>query len=71
MLKSNTSHKRARAVGSALFLLGLAIVVFSGNYWPGIMLAIGISLGVRQYLLGHMHDMWVTALVFVGTFVMV
>lgn len=66
-----TSRKKAYITGTVLFLLGLGVVAFSGNWWPGMMLVVGIALAVRQYLLSHFYDMWVTLLVFVGTFVMV
>ena len=35
------------------------------------MLAVGLPLGLRQYLLGRHYDMAITLLVFVGTFVTV
>jgi hypothetical protein len=40
-------------------------------WWPGIMLAIGLPLALRQYLLGRTYDTIVTLLVFIGTFVTV
>lgn len=66
-----TSRKKAQAISTALFLLGLAILIFTDAWWPGIMLAIGIPLALRQYLLGRTYDMGITLLVFLGTFVTV
>ena len=66
-----TSKKKAHAISTALFLLGLAILIFTDAWWPGIMLAIGIPLALRQYLLGRSYDMGITLLVFVGTFITV
>ena len=66
-----TSKKKAQAITTALFLLGLAVLVISVVWWPGIMLAIGLPLALRQYLLGRTYDMAVSLLVFVGTFVTV
>lgn len=66
-----TSHRRARVISTAFFLLGLAILTITEDWWPGIMLAVGIPLALRQYLLGRSYDMAVTLLVFVGTFVTV
>lgn len=63
------SKKRAKATCSALFLIGLAIVSITGAWWPGIMLAIGIPLAIRQYLLGKYYDVCITLLIFVGVFV--
>ncbi len=66
-----TSRKRAKAVATALFLLSLAVLVFTNNWWPGIMLALGIPLALKQFLMGRTYDAIVTLLVFVGTFVTV
>jgi ABC-type multidrug transport system fused ATPase/permease subunit len=66
-----TSRKKAQALSTALFLVGLATLVFSDTWWPGIMLIVGLPLALRQYLLGRHYDMVVTLVVFVGTFVTV
>ncbi len=71
MARPITSRKKAQALSTALFLLGLAILVYVDIWWPGIMLIIGLPLALRQYLLGRSYDMIVTLLVFVGTFVTV
>ena len=65
------SKKKAHTISTAIFLLGLAFLIFTDDWWPGIMLAVGIPIAVRQYLLGRHYDMGVTLLVFVGTFVTV
>lgn len=66
-----TSRKKAQALSTALFLIGLATLIFVDVWWPGIMLIIGLPLALRQYLLGRTYDMMVTLFVFVGTFVSV
>lgn len=63
------SRKRAQAYSLALFFIGLAILALTEAWWPGIMLVIGLPLGLRQYLLGRFHDVFVTLLVFAGTFI--
>jgi hypothetical protein len=65
------SKKKAQAISTALFLIGLAILILTDAWWPGIMLAVGLPLALRQYLLGRSYDMGITLLVFVGTFVTV
>lgn len=65
------SKKRARVLSVSLFLVGLAIVSYLGAWWPGIMLAIGIPLALRQYLMGRHYDMYVSLFVFIGVFVTV
>ena len=66
-----TSRKKAQALSTALFLIGLATLIFTDAWWPGVMLIIGLPLALRQYLLGRTYDMMMTLLVFIGTFVTV
>lgn len=69
MAKPLLSHKRSRAISSALFLVGLAFLLYAEAWWPGIMIVIGIPLALRQLLLGRYHDMIITLLVFLGFFI--
>lgn len=71
MAQQVTTKRRAKAVSLALFLIGLAILTYTGEWWPGIMLAIGIPLAVRQSLLGRTYDMAISLFVFIGVFVTV
>ncbi len=71
MSRALISKRRAKALSVALFLIGLAIISFLQAWWPGIMLAVGIPLALRQYLLGRHYDMGITLFVFVGVFVTV
>lgn len=64
-----TSKKRAGALSTSLFLIGLATLIFTQNWWPGIMLIIGLPTALRQFLLGRNYDMLVTLTVFIGTFI--
>lgn len=66
-----TSKKKARALAISVLLLSLAVLVYTNVWWPGIMLAVGLPLALRQYLLGRTYDMILSLLVFVGTFVTV
>ncbi len=65
------SHKKARQLSFALFLIGIACLSYLGTWWPGIMLAIGLPLSVKQYLLGKRYDVSLTLFVFLGVFVTV
>lgn len=66
-----TSRKRAGALSTALFLLGLASLIFTERWWPGIMLIVGLPLALRQFLLGRTYDAMVSLLVFLGTYITV
>ncbi len=65
------SRKRAKTLSVALFLIGLAIVSYLDAWWPGIMLAVGIPLAIRQYLLDRHWDMCISLFVFIGVFITV
>jgi hypothetical protein len=71
MAEPLTSRKRAQAYAGALFLIGLAILAVSEDWWPGIMLVVGLPLSLRQFLLGRFYDTLTSLLVFVGTFITV
>ncbi len=71
MSRHAASKKRAKALSIALFLIGLAIVSYLGAWWPGIMLAVGIPLALRQYLLGRHYDTGLTLFIFIGVFITV
>lgn len=65
------SKKKAHASSTALFLIGLAVLMVTESWWPGILLAVGLSLALRQFLLGRVYDMMTSLLIFVGAFVTV
>lgn len=62
------SKKRANSLGTALFLLGLAIVSFTDTWWPGILLAVGLPLAFRQFLVGKVYPACLTLFIFCGVF---
>jgi hypothetical protein len=41
---------------AGVMLIGLGILVFTGWWWPGIMLVIGTALGVDLFLKGHIKQ---------------
>jgi len=65
------SRRKAQSLSFALFLIGLALISYFKYWWPGIMLAIGIPLALRQYLLGKRFDMIISLIVFIGVFITV
>jgi hypothetical protein len=65
-----TSKRRARSLSIALFLLTLAVLIaFDQDWWPGLLLVIGLPLALKQYLMSRLHDAFVTLLVFGGTYI--
>lgn len=71
MSKPVLLRKRAKIVALVVFFLGLLILTLIGNWWPGIMLVVGLPLAILQYLQGRHYDMGVSLFVFFGAFVTV
>lgn len=71
MAKPLVSKKRAKILSFILFIIGLVIVTYFNQWWPGIMLVVGIPLALRQYLLGRHYDMGISLFVFIGVFITV
>jgi len=71
MAKPLMSKKYVKVLSFAVFLVCLAAVMYLKAWWPGIMLAVGIPLALRQYLLGRYFDMGITLFVFGGVFITV
>lgn len=63
------SNARAKALSTALFLIGLALLFFIDSWWPALMLVIGVPLALRQYLLGRKGDALISLAVFGGFFI--
>ena len=63
--------KKAKGFAFVLFLAGLIILSYTGVWWPGIMIAIGLPLALKQYLAGKRYDVAITLFVFIGVFVTV
>lgn len=71
MAKPIMSKRKAHTLSFVFFLIGLALTTYFKYWWPGIMLAIGLPIALRQYLLGKRFDMYVTLIVFLGVFITV
>ncbi|MCX6987197.1 MAG: hypothetical protein NT065_03440 [Chlamydiae bacterium] len=63
------SKKRAKLICFSVFLAGLCILQLTGAWWPGITLAFGIPLALRQFFLRKLYDSAVTLFIFIGTFI--
>jgi len=44
--------KQASGISGGIFLIGLGVLLFTGWWWPGIMLVIGLSAGAEQIFRG-------------------
>lgn len=71
MTKPFVSIPKATSIASGIFLLGLAVIAYYDQWWPYIMLPIGISLAIRQSLLKNFYDALISLFIFIGIFVTV
>lgn len=69
MAKPLIAKNKAKALSTALLLIGLAVILFVDSWWPAIMLVIGIPLALEQFLKGRTHDAAISLFVFVGFFI--
>ncbi len=49
-------HTKKSGIFAGIMLIGLGILVFTGWWWPGIMLVIGTALGVDKFLQGQIKE---------------
>lgn len=63
-----STHQKADAISTGMLLIALGILMYTGAWWPGILLGIGASLMTRQYFLGKYYDILLSALIFIGLF---
>ena len=44
--------KQASAISGGIFLISLGVLIITGWWWPGILIAIGLSGGAEQIFRG-------------------
>jgi hypothetical protein len=57
-------HNRTPSISGGVFLIGLGILVYTGWWWPGILLIIGLASGAELILRGK----YISAMVTFGFF---
>ncbi|MBA3957665.1 MAG: hypothetical protein H0X51_04625 [Parachlamydiaceae bacterium] len=62
------SKRKADAIGNGLFLIALGILIYTNAWWPGILLALWVSLGARQFLSGRYYDFFISSVILLGLF---
>lgn len=62
--------RKADAISNGIFLICIGILIYTGAWWPQILLAIWALLATRQYLTGRIYDLSITTLILLGLFMM-
>lgn len=62
------SKKRADAIANGAFLICLGILFYTNYWWPGILLAIWVNTGLRQFLTNRLYDFFISSLILLGLF---
>lgn len=62
------SKKKADGISNGIFLISIGILAISDYWWPGILLALWATLGLREYLTGRYYDLLLTTLFLLGLF---
>ena len=70
-MKKQASLKKTNGISTGVLLISLGILAFLNSWWPGILIVLGVSLGLRQYLLGRYYDMGFSFLIFFGLFIII
>ncbi|MBS4167173.1 MULTISPECIES: hypothetical protein [unclassified Neochlamydia] len=68
MAKPLVSKKKADAISNGAFLVGLGILLYTHDWWPGILLVLWIAVLLRQYLTGRVYDTIVSTIILLGLF---
>lgn len=68
MSKLELPKRKANALSNGVFLIGLGILFYTNAWWPGILIAIWVSLALRQYLTSRTYDLIISTFILVGLF---
>lgn len=69
MIGYRLEKRKADALANGVFLICLGILFFTGYWWPGILLALYVTLAIRQFLTGRIFDLIITSFILLGLFI--
>lgn len=55
--------RKADTISNGVFLILLGVLFYTGQWWPGILFALGLTFAVRQFLTGRRLDFFITVVV--------
>ena len=59
-------QRMAGAISGGIFMISLGVLLFTGWWWPGIMVALGLSSGAALIFRGRIWQGIVSLLFFIG-----
>ena len=68
MAKPLVSKHKADKIALAIFLVGLAILSYTENWWPGLALVLGAAIFVKRLFAGKYYEAGLMLVVFGGVF---
>ena len=68
MSKHIISEKKASRLSGGIFLICLAFLAITHTWWPGIFIALGITIAFREFMKGKYYDTAMSIAVFGGLF---
>lgn len=63
MIFPHFPKRKADAISNGVFLILLGFLFYTGQWWPGILFALGLTFAIRQYLTGRRLDFFITLIV--------
>ena len=64
------SKKKATVISNGIFLICVGIMIFTNTWWPGIIVAIAVTITSRQYLYGRYYSAIISAVIFTALFIL-
>jgi predicted membrane protein len=64
------SKKKAAIISNGIFLICVGIMIFTNTWWPGIILAVAVTITSRQYLSGRYYHAIISAVIFTALFIL-
>ncbi len=68
MGKAILSKRKSDAIANGVFLISLGVLFYTNYWWPGILLALWINVGLRQFLTGRLYDFTISSVILLGLF---
>jgi len=66
MARIYMSKRKADAISNGLFLIGLGVLIYTGFWWPGILVVLWVTLGARQFFTGRIYDLIISTIILLG-----